>query len=395
MAENPRCCENWLADFLRWTLPRSEAKESFIFWTGLFTLASVLRRHVRISKDYLGSWEVYPYMYLLFVGPSGSRKTTTANYNIELLNEVGGLTSAPDQVTVPKLVSSLIEAEECAMYINAGELSEFIAKSGVDMFSFLTKAFDGVKKISVGTHMRGVELGERPCINFLGATTPEWISDNIPQSVLDGGWGSRTLFIYEEEVRQRKLFYTDVDVKKLYDEIYPNLINDLRFISTNLFGDFKLTKSGEKNFEEWYIENADGGKKRNVKLKGYYERKPAYVMKVAMLLKIADGNIVSSDQLVLDWPDFEEAIGVIENVEEHMPKVFGQIGKNPYKADLRSIYEFIKDSGKVETQEVRRVFMSAAEPETLNKLINGLVAAGLVKITVDGFKEYLEVNKII
>ena len=76
-------------------MPRSEAKESFIFWTGLFTLASAIRRKVYIPKTVLGSWEVAPYLYIMFVAPAGkARKTTTLSYSDDLLLQELGIKKA-------------------------------------------------------------------------------------------------------------------------------------------------------------------------------------------------------------------------------------------------------------------------------------------------------------
>lgn len=388
---DPRKCENLLASFMQWTLPRSEAKESYIFWTGLFTLSCVLRRHVFVPKRKMGSYDIYPYLYLLFIGPSGNRKTTTSSYNIELLSKVIKLQASPDKVTVEKLASTLAEAEECAMYINAGELSEFIAKSGKDMYSFLTAAFDGKTNISIGTHIRGIELAEKPCVNFLGATTPEWIAANMPQDVLHGGFGSRCMFIFEETVRKRQLFYDDIDVDKLYDDHFQNLVDDLNFISQNIFGDFSVTQRGTKNLEEWYQDGAGLTKlpkQKAIRLKGYYERKPNHVMKIAMLLKISDGDIISGDQLVLDWQDFEEGIAVVESLEANLHHVIGGVGKNVYRLDAREIFEFIRDynpNGNGHYDGVKRSiilqnFDHVAEPEKLIQLINGMAAANYVDI---------------
>lgn len=383
--ENKRKCSNWLADFMAWTVPRSEAKESYIFWTGLYTLSCVLRRHVKISKNFLGSWEVYPYMYILFVGPSGNRKTTTTNYNVELLDEIGGLVAAPDQITVAKLASTLVESEECSMYINAGELSEFMVKSGNDMYSFLTKAFDGSKRISVGTHMRDIELAEKPCINFLGATTPEWLGDNLPQSVLDGGFGSRCIFVFEEELRRRKLDYTDVDVKGIYEAHHSNLVHDLKYIANNLFGEFEVNPVAFKRLDEWYKDGA-GMKKnpRGVKMKGYYERKPAYVMKIAMLLKIADQGTLTRDDLYLNWKNFEEGIAVIEQIEQNLHYVFGGFGKNVYKMDMKIMFEYIRERKVVLLSQLLAEFQNVAEPDKLKQLINGLSSSGLIEVNENG-----------
>lgn len=382
--EHPRKCENWLSDYLRWTIPRSEAKESYIFWAGLFSLACVLRRHVKVGEEYLGSWECYPYLYLLFIGPAGNKKTTTAKYSLDLLEDIPGITPAPDQITVPFLATTLAESEECAMYINAGELSEFIVKAGKDMYSFLTRAFDGAKTISVGTHMRGIELGEKPCINFLGSSTLETLNDILPQSALDGGFGRRCIFIFEEDVRRRKMMYTDVDVKGINEEFKPNLIHDLKYISNNLYGDFKFTKDAEKKFEQWYIDGAGYKKGKLNRLKGYYESKPAFVMKAAMLLKIADGNIIHKDQLILSWENIEEAIQLLESIEPNMQEVIGGMGKNVYKSEIKMIYYYIKENSPVLISVVLREFSSMAEPFKLEELVKGLSSAGLITITPKG-----------
>lgn len=394
--EHPRKCENWLSDFLKWTLPRSEAKESYIFWTGLFSLSCVLRRHVKVGREYLGSWECYPYLYLLFIGPAGNKKTTTVSYSDELLNQTPGLSSAPTQVTVPKLASSLTEAEECALYINAGELSEFIAKSGVDMWSFLTKAFDGAKTISIGTHIRDLELAESPCINFLGATTMETLSEILPQSSLDGGFGRRCIFVYEDTTRRRKLMYNDVDTVSLYDKHFQNLVHDLKFISNNLFGNFKFTDEAINKFNDWYIGGAGWNKKNGKmrsRLKGYYETKPAFVMKIAMLLKIANGDTIHKDQLILDWKTLEEGIQVIEGCEENMNHVVSGMGRNVYKSDIKSIFEFIRDNQPILLSVVLREFSSTAEPGKLIELINGLAKSSLISMIPKGTNIMLEVRK--
>jgi len=382
--EHPRKCENWLSDYLGWTIPRSEAKESYIFWTGLFSLACVLRRHVKVGEEYLGSWECYPYLYLLFIGPAGNKKTTTTKYSLDLLEDVPGLTPAPDQITVPKLASTLAEAEECAMYINAGELSEFIVKAGKDMYSFLTRAFDGAKSLSVGTHMRGVELAEKPCINFLGASTLETLSDILPQSALDGGFGRRCIFVFEETTRRRKMFYKDIDVRGLHEDFKNNLIHDLKYISNNLFGNFQFTDDAQKKFEQWYIDGAGYKKGKLDRLKGYYETKPAFVMKAAMLLKIADGNVIHKDQLVLDWSNLEEAIQLLESIEPNMQEVVGGMGKNIYKSEIKTIYYHIKENSPVLFSAILRDFSALAEPSKLEELVKGLVSAGLITMSPKG-----------
>lgn len=388
MSEYKRKCVNWLQSFSEWTLPRSEAPESFIFWTGLFALSSAIRRKVRIpAEGLLGSWEASPNLYILFIAPAGrARKSTTANYAEDLIESIPTLTRAPELITKESLLNQLVKSDDASMSIIAPEFGEFIVKSGPTMFGFLTNMFDGKRHISASTLTRGAEFAERPCINLLGATTPEWVAENMPESVIGGGFASRVIFIYEERVRRRKLFYDDLDFKKIL-KLRQDLVDDLNHIATTIAGDFKLTKEAHDFAETWYEENADEGYDNSHKLSGYFERKPAHVFKVAMLLHLA-----KSDELILDKKDFEDAIQVIELLEEQLPKVFESVGKNPYTVDMYRLLNFIIEKGRCLKKEVLQNFMHAATPKVLEELIAGLVDSGYIIQTVEDMKAYLQYN---
>lgn len=385
MTEYKRQCDNWLADFARWTIPRSEAPEIWIFWAGLYALSAAVRRHVKISREYLGSWECAPNIYLMFVGEPGSRKTTTGDYAYELIQSVDGITMAPDQVSMPKLLTALVESPDSSMCIHSGEFGEFMQKSGTDMYSFLTNAFDGKKKIEVGTHIRGVEFVERPCVTLFGATTPAWIAANMPEDVIGGGFASRVVFIYEDSVRQRRLFYKDKVNFEEIDDIGDRLKADLQHIA-NIKGDFELTQEAMDFMEPWYAEAADKISKKVYHLQGYHQRKPAHIMKVAQLIKLS-----RCDELLLDVDDFKEALEVVEMTERKLGKVFGAVGKNAYTVDMRRILAFINENGRTNRKLVNATFMNAATPKLLEELVVGLATCGLITITIsqDG-EQWLE-----
>jgi len=116
VAKYERKCKNWLLSFRDWTMPRSEAKETFIFWTGLFTLASAIRRKVYISKEILGSWEVAPYLYIFFVAPAGkARKTTTLSYVDDLLLDEMGIKKASAAMTQQVLMKRIADSPDASM----------------------------------------------------------------------------------------------------------------------------------------------------------------------------------------------------------------------------------------------------------------------------------------
>ena len=391
MPEYQRKCENWLTDFGRWTLPRSEAPETFIFWTGLFSIASALRRRVFISKDDLGSWECAPNMYVMFVAGAGkARKTTTANYAEDLVDEIPQITKAPDLITEESLLTTIAHSDDCSMCVNAGEFSEFIVKSGVEMYGFLTKAYDGLKRLSASTLSRGLELAERPCINLIGATTPEWIAANMPESVIGGGFASRVIFIYEEKVRRRQLLYRGKLNKEELTELRINLVSDLAHIATNLAGEFRLSVEAEEFSEHWYQTTGDQGVNEHYKMSGYYERRPAHMFKLAMILHAA-----KQDDLVIELKDIQDAIALLKQVEKKLPQTFVAIGKNQYAMDMHRMLAFVADRELVTREEILAHFYSSAEPAKLSELLGGLHAAGKVKIvgTPDG--DRIAINTII
>jgi hypothetical protein len=370
MADSPpytRKCQNWLVDFGKWMVPRSEAPMTYIFWTGLFTLAATLRRHVKVPKKYLGGWEASPNLYVLFIAPPGElRKTTTIDQSAELTDAVPGLTMSPDVISRESFLKTLIASPDMSMCINAGEFSEFIMRSQDAMYSFLTNAYDGKKRIVSSTISRGVEFAERPCVNLIGATTPVWVAENMPESVIGGGFASRVIFIYEEEVRTRQMYYDHLDQTEL-ETIKQNLISDLIHIAS-IEGDFTIDPIAKDFMENWYRESAAEARHDNFKLRGYYQRRPAHVHKIAMILHLA-----RSDTLTLELEDFQKAIGYLKVVEKKLPKTFEAIGKNVYAVDMFRIIEYVNSKGQVSKKELYDAFLSAARPSELYELVQGLV----------------------
>ena len=375
-----RKCVNWLQTFKDWTLSRSEAPETYIFWTGLFTLASVIKRHVNISRNKLGSWEVYPNLYIVFVAPPGrARKTTTLNYADDLLSNIPNINIAAQSMTQQVLMKRIADTGDCSMSLRIGELGTFINPSGDVMIDFLTSLYDGRKSFGSDTLARGMEFAENPCVNLIAATTPLWIANNLSETMVGGGFTSRVVHIFEDNVRRRQLFYEELDYAYL-DKLRGSLIEDLTHISANISGEFEINESAKPFIEHWYRENAEKNIHDDYRLQGYYERKPGHVFKLAILLHLA-----YSDTREILAEDFYKALAIIEEVEKKMPLVFQSVGKNLYTSEMDAIVEFVSSRKKVSRKDLLGRFYHAAPPDTLASLINGLIVMERIKITQDGF----------
>lgn len=369
-----RKCVNWLETFNEWTIPRSESPLTIIKWSGIFTIASVLRRNVKIPKTMMGSYEIVPNLYVIFVGPAGGpRKTTTVDYSVELLARLPQIKRAADLTSKEDLVDTVLKSEGCAISILAGELGEFFSKSGPDMFGTLTNLYDAKRDLTVSTITRSVQYGEKPCVNLIGATTPAWIAERMPESVIGGGFASRVIFIYEEDVRRKEIFYDHLDFDKLM-KLAENLADDLHHIA-GITGEFSFTKEAREFTDDWYKKMV---RPTNVKMHGYWNRRHVHMLKIAMVCKLA-----KSDELIIDLESCNQALEYLKEIEVKLPSVFIGIGRNKYVIDVKVMAGYIRQKQRVAKKEMLEEFYSVAEPDTLERLIKSLIDLEYVEQEVE------------
>lgn len=364
----PRLLDNWLYAFRDWTVPRSEAPESLIIWSGLFALSSVAKRKISWPKSLMGSYEILPHLYVIFVGPPGVvRKSTTSAYAEELLNEIDHINIASTASSTSKLIETMSETLDGSLVIISSEFGSFVSVSQEEMYDLLTDIYDGKAKYEYATRMHGVELVANPCVNLLGATTPSWVSEQMPAYVIGGGFASRTLFIYEDSVRQRTLYYS-LDWPD-FERLKERLVNDLRHIA-GLTGQFKHDSEETREWvERWYQESAD--EDIHEKLEGYRNRRHVHLHKVAGLLSMAE-----RDDLVVTRTHFEAALRILGGIEKKLPRIFSSVGKNPYSADIEVVRDYIWERGQVEFDRLMARFYHNLSRDALLETLSALQAMG-------------------
>ncbi len=367
-----RKCENWLKTFRDFSMPRTESPEVFVAWTGLFVLSAALRRRVNIPADgILGGWSCPPHLYVMLVGPPGMRKTTAmVKFGIPLLEGVvPELAQGPTFVTKEALTTQLIASDDSSIYLTIEEFGDIMQKNGPEMYDFFTSMFDGKRKIESRTVSRGIEFAEKPCINMLAATTPQWISSNMPAAAIGGGFASRVIFVYADKLSRKQMYYRQLDFDAL-NALEADLIHDLNHIALNLQGDFDLSEEAFEFMENWY-QNVHPEIAPDPKLAGYWQRKPTHIHKIAMLHSVA-----TKDELILTKEDFEFAIWALGTTEPNLKKVFGGVGQNEYTYSMQEIAEFVKEAGKVSQRDLLSLFQASAAPAKLLELIQGCIMMG-------------------
>lgn len=372
-----RRCANWLDSYKKWVLPRIAAPESYVFWTGIYCLSAAIRRKVFIGKSSLGTWECFPHCYIMLVGPPGFRKNTSMGPGIELLQELSNadlISKAPAFITKESLLDSIFKSKDSSIYLAVEEFGDLLLKSGPEMYEFLTSMFDAKKTVEQKTMQRSFELAEKPCVNLLAGTTPQWIADKMPESVIGGGLASRIIFIFEDKAPSERIFFRNIEGD--FAKLEKDLIADLSHIATNIGGEFKISDEVAEWMENWNRKV----RKRNQdpKLAGYDARKVTHILKLSQLLHLS-----RADNLVIDLLDVELAIGIIEGTERNLPRVFAGVGKNVYSLDTRDIAAFVTANPGIPRSKILDQFKNTGTFDLVDNLLQGLVESKYLIATFD------------
>lgn len=259
----------------------------------------------------------------------------------------------------------------------SSEFANLFQKTGPDIYDVLTDIFDGRKKIEGETISRGIEFSSKPVINLLAATTPEWLSANMSEAVIGGGFASRVLFIFESQSRRRQLYYPNLDHTTL-DKLQLDLVSDLTHIST-LVGEFTIDPDALTFMEEWYNVNGEVSKP-GVRTAGFYQRKPKHIHTTAMLRHLS-----YSDTLTLTRPDFEYAISIVEAIEPNLNEAFKRIGgQNKYALVMEGMVDYVYEKKRVRSLTLMKHFQSSAEPKMLQELLQAILMTRQIK-EIDGW----------
>jgi hypothetical protein len=299
------------------------------------TVAGALRRQVWIDQ-LLFKW--VPNFYIIFVGPPGIvTKSTTLSIGYALLSKVPGVHFGPDSVTWHGLGKKFETAFEYKVYKNGGvdmkipmspltcsisELGTFLRPDDKGLVSFLTDIWDGKDRpFSHATKDSGEITIENPWLNVIGATTPTWMANNFPPSLLSEGIGSRVVFVYGDTKRHLTAYPSRSIPVNDYRDQESKLLEDLKQIS-KLCGEYRLTDEAYQWGETWYAQPRGATSTlASSRYGGYLARKQTHLHKLAMILAASQ-----RDDLLITVPDLIEADQILSTTEISMIRVFENLG---------------------------------------------------------------------
>lgn len=355
----------WLNDYIQYTR-LTEPPTVFHFFVGLATLGSALGRNVSFN---LGFGHVFPNMCVILVAPSGKcRKTSCCELGVKLYRAVGGNVLA-DKITPEALVNVFQDAPSATGLIYAGELAQFLGKQKYmeGMIPLLTRLFDCPDVWSTATIARKELTLKNVAFSMLGASTMDWLRTGIPTDSFGGGFMSRFLFVVQEDT-PRSFPIPPTMREDLKVKLVKRLI-DL----THLRGNFQITPAARSWYETWYnsqsLRSTEGKQ-----FAGYFERKPAHLFRLSMLLTLA-----VDDSLVLEKKTLQHALAILDWAESWLPAAFEQLTQTSVGEDhTRLIGQLKRHGGELGHSDWLRRNSSRLNARQFKDLVSTLREAKLV-----------------
>lgn len=343
-----RLLDNWLSRYVE-LMENTEPAKLFDIWTGYSVIAAALRRKVSLQ---LGRLVYYPNVYIVFVAEPGvARKTQAIKYGVNFLNTIPEIKVSADSSTKEAMTDDIENSgldelmpdgtplRHSSLNIISKEFESFLGqkKENTRMLTALTDLFDAPDEWSSRTRHGTSNKIVRPWLNMLAATTPDSLANSLPASAIGGGLTSRIMFIWADKKKKSVAipFMTPTEVK-----LKEKLEKDLYCIS-RMSGEYVMTADCINRWTTWYDlydEDESGDRPCPEKaFSGWYSRKPAYILKIAMLRAAAE-----SDTLVLQWRHCEEATAEIRQVELLMGNAFKAIGKSEITGEVETVLQTIR-----------------------------------------------------
>ena len=382
----------------------SESPDAFHFWTGVGTIAGALRRRVWIDMRHF-QWT--PNFYIILVGPPGiASKSTTIRIGTALLEKVDGIHFGPQSMTWQSLTQTMEQSVEYVKYTDSKglealqamspitcsvpELGTFLKMDDSALVDVLISMWDGqLENWGHKTKSSGNIEIKNPWLNLLACTTPSWLEQHFPISMIGGGLTSRIMFIYGDKKRHLVAYPDEHSPEADYHETRRTLVEDLQRIAL-LSGNYRLSPDARRWGTDWYerLWSSRPTDMANDRYSGYISRKQTHVHKVAIVLAAAQ-----RDQLVIEQTDLEQADALLASVEPHMIKVFESVGVVDESKHLANILAHVKAYSWIDGNTLFNLLRNNMTEKDFKNALRIAVQQGLLGVVIKEGKQGLSLPK--
>ncbi len=362
--------------------------DSYIEWGMFYTIAAALQR--RVWRGQLDGRPLFPNPYIIFTADPGVGKglvitevnkllryfklekekdqvgeTKTINFNEDkksgmekpLLFQVGA-----DATTYEALVKEISrsvrayfykENDKQKAYIHSSlafcleEISSLFRKHTEDLVRFLLVTYD-CGDYRYDTISRGRDFIKNCCLSLIGGTTPKFLKRVFSDELLNEGFASRCIFVFELSNRFDRLKPPDFSKEQM--EEYNIILAHIKKLSL-LYGEVVFEREAAEYLELWNKTEKYKRPNTSPKLNYYYARKPVTIQKLAMAIHFMD-----SLEMKINLEECQKAITLLDATEKRMHLALSSDIKNPLADLTDDIISFILKTGPQTKKELLVIF---------------------------------------
>lgn len=359
-----------------------EACTRFRFFTACCVLGAAINNKVWIHRgdsDLLP--KLFPNPWVLLLAPPGrGHKTSTINMGVNILQQAcPEVRLIADKITPEGLVKALsapdskemvrIGPRDATGLVKAPELSVFFGKQtyNVGLVQLVTDLYDYREEWSSETIGRGKTVLKNNCISVLGGSTPDWLQTMLPQDAFEGGFLPRFVIVEMPST----YFKREPKPKKPKGASLERIVQGLR-IFAQFRGEMSWTCEGDECYVQYYKNLIPTGDKQH---DAYMERSVEQVIRVAMLLAIAEGSMQVGDHHMTKSKELLDFL-----MQETNPRI-DRLVTHPRMALVQELEDILRQHTSINRQKLlNKVYRSLTGGESqFNEAIRILMLTGKVE----------------
>ena len=374
---------DFISDFLAAT-DNGLSPERFRRWAGLVTVAAILDR--RVWTSIRPGKVLYPNIFGLLVAPPGTGKSMALISAREVLKTQPHVALSPDSITHARFIEMLSERATVVETVDGvprkrataalvlSEWGTFLRKPENDTLSMLAHIYD-CEDYEAETISRGKDFAENLYVNILAGCTPAWFAEGFPPNSYEQGLPTRIVFVYSDAPTAAEVpdfeFHGDpcLESAKSVVKVLWGMAD--KIASARGF----VAWSGEAGAAMNAWKRTDfAPKPTDPMLRGYCERRPLQVAKLAVLVAMSR----HPERLVVEEADFEEAKRTLLEVEPDMPKALKAAGGNVFQLRMEAVYQFVlaewrQTKSAVDEYRLRQRLSRMVPPNLLATIVDAMV----------------------
>lgn len=368
----------------------SEGEVPVVFnrWSMICGIAALLERNLYYP---FGFGNIYPNMYAMLLGASGTRKSTTIKLVKKLLQQAGYDTFAGDRTSKEKFIMDLAaknkaeagsedilsqnlfgdlapEVDVTPCFVVADEANDFFGQNNIEFLSILGSLWDLDGKYENRTKSSDVDVVWNPTITILSGNTPSNFATAFPPTIFGQGFFSRILLIHGEPNGKRV-----PRPRPPSADATAHIIELLRACKQNCTGELKLTATAETLLDAIYLNYKPP---QDPRFDSYANRRQTHLLKLVMACSASLGTPFANEDTVM------RANTILAYTESLMPKALGGFGAAKDAEVMHKVLTLIQHAGRpVKPDELwKHVHRDITRPSELADVIQKLTKASQIQI---------------